>query len=41
MNPAAWTRFSGWMRDNGLISALPPAGSALSNSYLPSDEIPE
>ena len=41
MDPAAWAKFTGWMRDNGLISSLPPAGSVLSNSYLPGDEIPE
>ncbi|HXS33697.1 MAG TPA: ABC transporter substrate-binding protein [Solirubrobacterales bacterium] len=41
MDPAAWTRFTGWMRDNGLISALPPTASVLSNAYLPGDEIPE
>jgi putative hydroxymethylpyrimidine transport system substrate-binding protein len=41
MDPAAWAEFTGWMRDNGLISSLPPAGSVLSNAYLPGDEIPE
>jgi putative hydroxymethylpyrimidine transport system substrate-binding protein len=41
LDPAAWTKFIGWMRDNGLISTLPPAGSVLSNDYLPGDEIPE
>jgi putative hydroxymethylpyrimidine transport system substrate-binding protein len=41
MDPAAWTKFTGWMRDNGLISSLPPTGSVLSNDYLPGDEIPE
>jgi putative hydroxymethylpyrimidine transport system substrate-binding protein len=41
MDPAAWTKFTGWMRDNGLISALPPTGGVLSNDYLPGDEIPE
>lgn len=40
MDPAAWRKFTGWMRDNGLISSLPPTGSVLSNSYLPG-EIPE
>ncbi len=40
MDPAGWTKFIGWMRDNGLISSLPPAGSVLSNDYLPG-EIPE
>ncbi len=41
MDPAGWTKFTGWMRDNGLISSLPPTGSVLSNDYLPGDEIPE
>ena len=41
MDPAAWTKFIGWLRDNGLISSLPPAASVLSNAYLPGDEIPE
>jgi putative hydroxymethylpyrimidine transport system substrate-binding protein len=40
MNPAEWTRFAGWMRDNGLISSLPTASELLSNAYLPG-EIPE
>jgi putative hydroxymethylpyrimidine transport system substrate-binding protein len=40
MDPAQWTKFIGWMRDNELISALPPAASVLSNAYLPG-EIPE
>jgi putative hydroxymethylpyrimidine transport system substrate-binding protein len=40
MDPAGWAKFTGWMRDNGLISTLPPAGSVLSNSYLPG-AIPE
>jgi putative hydroxymethylpyrimidine transport system substrate-binding protein len=40
MDPAQWSDFTGWMRDNGLISSLPPAGSVLSNDYLPG-EIPE
>ncbi len=40
MDPAGWAKFTGWMRDNGLISSLPPPGSVLSNSYLPG-EIPE
>jgi putative hydroxymethylpyrimidine transport system substrate-binding protein len=35
MNPAEWTKFIGWMRDNGLISSLPTAAEVLSNSYLP------
>ena len=41
MDPAAWTKFTGWMRDNGLISTLPPTSGVLSNDYLPGDEIPE
>jgi len=40
MDPASWTKFTGWMRDNGLISSLPPTDSVLSNAYLPG-EIPE
>jgi len=40
MDPARWGKFIGWMRDNGLISSLPPAASVLSNAYLPG-EIPE
>jgi putative hydroxymethylpyrimidine transport system substrate-binding protein len=40
MDPAQWEDFIGWMRDNGLISTLQPAGSVLSNSYLPG-RIPE
>jgi putative hydroxymethylpyrimidine transport system substrate-binding protein len=41
MDPAAWATFTGWMRDNGLTSSLPPTSSVLSNAYLPGDEIPE
>jgi putative hydroxymethylpyrimidine transport system substrate-binding protein len=41
MDPAAWTKFTGWMRDNGLISTLPATADVLSNDYLPGDEIPE
>jgi putative hydroxymethylpyrimidine transport system substrate-binding protein len=41
MDPRAWETFAGWMRDNGLIKALPKAGEMLSNDYLPSGEIPE
>ncbi|MFN8164302.1 MAG: ABC transporter substrate-binding protein [Solirubrobacterales bacterium] len=40
MNPAEWTTFAGWMRDNGLIKSLPTAAELLSNAYLPG-EIPE
>jgi putative hydroxymethylpyrimidine transport system substrate-binding protein len=36
MNPAEWTKFIGWMRDNGLISSLPAAAEVLNDSYLPS-----
>ncbi len=40
MDPARWDDFIGWMRDNGLISTLPPAAGVLSNDYLPG-KIPE
>ncbi len=40
MDPSQWRKFIGWMRDNELISALPPTSSVLSNAYLPG-EIPE
>jgi putative hydroxymethylpyrimidine transport system substrate-binding protein len=40
MDPAAWTRFIAWMRDNELISSLPSPGEVLSNAYLPG-KIPE
>ncbi len=40
MDPAEWTTFAGWMRDNGLIAALPTAAELLSNAYLPG-AIPE
>jgi putative hydroxymethylpyrimidine transport system substrate-binding protein len=40
MNPAEWSTFAGWMRDNGLIQSLPDPSELLSNSYL-SGEIPE
>ncbi len=40
MNPSQWSTFTGWMRDNGLISSLPPASDVLSNAYLPG-EIPD
>jgi putative hydroxymethylpyrimidine transport system substrate-binding protein len=40
MDPALWTEFSGWMRDNELIEALPASSELLSNSYLPG-AIPE
>jgi putative hydroxymethylpyrimidine transport system substrate-binding protein len=41
MDPKEWEAFAGWMRDNGLIDSLPPAGELLDNGYLPSGEIPE
>jgi putative hydroxymethylpyrimidine transport system substrate-binding protein len=41
MDPAEWSTFAGWMRDNGLIQSLPEAGELLSNDYLPGAEIPE
>lgn len=40
MDPAEWTAFVGWMRDNELIEALPSASQLLSNDYLPG-AIPE
>ena len=40
MDPQAWTTFTGWMRDNELIEALPTASELLTNAYLPG-EIPE
>ena len=40
MDPAQWTKFIGWMRDNELISALPPAAGVLSNDYLPGKRNP-
>jgi putative hydroxymethylpyrimidine transport system substrate-binding protein len=40
MNPSRWREFTAWMRDNELISSLPPTSSELSNAYLPG-EIPE
>jgi putative hydroxymethylpyrimidine transport system substrate-binding protein len=40
MDPAKWSRFIAWMRDNGLISALPPASAVLSDAYLPG-QIPQ
>jgi putative hydroxymethylpyrimidine transport system substrate-binding protein len=40
MDPTAWERFIGWMRDNGLITSHPAAGDLLSNEYLPG-RIPE
>ena len=40
MSPEEWQTFSGWMRDNELIEALPLPGELLSNDYL-AGEIPE
>jgi putative hydroxymethylpyrimidine transport system substrate-binding protein len=40
MDPAAWSTFIGWMRDNGLISSLPAPAELLSNAYL-AGAIPE
>jgi len=40
MDPGRWREFSGWMRDNELIDALPATSSLLSNDYLPG-AIPE
>ncbi len=40
MDPAEWSTFAGWMRDNGLIDTLPEPGDLLSNAYL-SGDIPE
>jgi putative hydroxymethylpyrimidine transport system substrate-binding protein len=40
MDPGKWREFTGWMRDNELISALFPTDSVLSDDYLPG-EIPE
>jgi putative hydroxymethylpyrimidine transport system substrate-binding protein len=39
MDPGQWREFIGWMRDNELISSLPPTSAVLSNTYLPG-EIP-
>jgi len=41
MDPKQWQAFAGWMRDNGLIEALPQPTELLDDSYLPSGEIPE
>jgi putative hydroxymethylpyrimidine transport system substrate-binding protein len=40
MDPGEWETFTGWMRDNGLITSLPAPADLLSNSYL-SGDIPE
>jgi putative hydroxymethylpyrimidine transport system substrate-binding protein len=36
MDPAKWSSFVGWMRENGLISRRPVPAELLSNAYLPS-----
>lgn len=41
MDPAAWSTFTAWMRDNELIQSLPEPAELLSNAYLPGAEIPE
>lgn len=35
MDPARWTIFIAWMRDNGQIGSLPSAGEAMTNALLP------
>jgi putative hydroxymethylpyrimidine transport system substrate-binding protein len=40
MDPALWSEFAGWMRDNELIDGLPGPSSLLSDDYLPG-AIPE
>jgi putative hydroxymethylpyrimidine transport system substrate-binding protein len=40
MAPEQWQEFSGWMRENELIGALPATSDLLSNDYLPG-AIPE
>jgi putative hydroxymethylpyrimidine transport system substrate-binding protein len=40
MDPQQWATFTGWMRDNGLISTLPEPDQLLTNAYL-SGKIPE
>jgi putative hydroxymethylpyrimidine transport system substrate-binding protein len=40
MNAAQWSRFVGWMRENGLISTQPPPSALLSNAYL-AGQLPE
>jgi putative hydroxymethylpyrimidine transport system substrate-binding protein len=40
MDPARWSRFIAWMRENGQISASPSPAELLSNDYLPGS-IPE
>ena len=40
MDPGQWREFIGWMRDNELISRLPPPAAVLTDAYLPG-AIPE
>ena len=40
MDPAKWSRFVAWMRENGQISGTPSPDQLLSNDYLPGS-IPE
>lgn len=40
MDPAKWTAFIAWMRENGLISGRPSSAEALSNAYL-AGQIPD
>ena len=40
MAPGRWTKFAGWMRDNGLIAHHAAPAEVLSNDYLPGT-IPE
>jgi putative hydroxymethylpyrimidine transport system substrate-binding protein len=40
MDPARWSRFIAWMRDNGQISGRPSPEDVLSNDYLPG-RVPE
>jgi putative hydroxymethylpyrimidine transport system substrate-binding protein len=35
MDPGQWREFIGWMRDNGLIEALPSPSEVATNAYLP------
>ncbi|HKQ16909.1 MAG TPA: hypothetical protein VJS87_00085, partial [Solirubrobacterales bacterium] len=37
MDEAEWRGFIGWMRDNGLIEALPDPEELLTNDLLPGD----
>jgi hypothetical protein len=40
MDPAKWSQFIAWMRENGQISGNPAPAELLSNAYLPGS-IPE